>query len=60
MIRRDGLAGEGLLSDRASRGPKAAFVEFLFAVAIEDFAADFLGEIFPSKNVRAGVPRWVT
>ena len=41
---------------RVERRPdrEAAFIELLFAVAFEDVAADFLGEIFAGEDVRAG------
>ena len=56
--------GHGLarhhLQLRIERGPyrQAAFIEFLFAVALEDVAADFLGKIFAGENVRARWSGW--
>jgi len=46
-------------SDPAWCAPTGRFIEFLFAIALEDVTADFLGKIFTAK-ICAALLRLVT
>ena len=62
LVKIDEAGGHGLARHHLQlwieRGPdrQSAFVEFLFAIAFEDVATDFLGKIFTGEDMRSVGP----